>query len=117
MLLPFPQLVSTLESDPRRFLLGHATAQSILPFVSDIDRLVAYIRRTPTDLNSAPSDAAYEYASGPLCAIDAVFPLACGMNPPSAQSPTFAHGTAGKEMAEGAQRSPLSTILANLAAL
>ena len=41
--------------------------------MSDIDKLVAYIRRTLTDLNAAPTDAAYEYASVPLCVIDAVF--------------------------------------------
>ena len=43
--------------------------------MGDIDRLVAYIRRTLTDLNSPPSDAAYEYASAPLCVIDAVFSI------------------------------------------
>jgi len=43
--------------------------------VSDIDKLVAYIRSTLTGLNSPPTDAAYEYASVPLCVIDAVFSI------------------------------------------
>jgi len=43
--------------------------------MSQIDKLVAYIRRTLTDLNAAPTDAAYEYASVPLCVIDAVFSI------------------------------------------
>lgn len=43
--------------------------------MTDIERLVAYIRRVLTDLNSPPSDAAYGYASVPLCAIDAVFSI------------------------------------------
>ena len=46
-----------------------------LPPMSDVDRLVAYIRRTLTDLNAPPTDAAYEYASVPLCGIDAVFSI------------------------------------------
>jgi hypothetical protein len=41
----------------------------------EIDKLVAYIRGTLTDLNAAPTDAAYEYASVPLCVIDAVFSI------------------------------------------
>lgn len=43
--------------------------------MTDVERLVAYIRRTLTDLNAPPSDAAYEYASCPLCIIDAVFSI------------------------------------------
>src|SRR5580698_4671667 len=43
--------------------------------MTDIERLVAYIRRTLTDLNSPPSGAAYEYASVPLCVIDSVFSI------------------------------------------
>lgn len=43
--------------------------------MNDLDRLVAYIRRTLTDLNSPSTDAAYEYASLPLCVIDAVFSI------------------------------------------
>jgi hypothetical protein len=43
--------------------------------MADIDKLVAYIRKTLTGLNSPPSDAAYEYASVPLCVIDAVFSI------------------------------------------
>jgi hypothetical protein len=41
----------------------------------DVDKLVMHIRRTLTDLNAPPSDAAYEYASVPLCVIDAVFSI------------------------------------------
>jgi hypothetical protein len=43
--------------------------------MSEIERLVTYIRRTLTDLNTPPSGAAYEYASVPLCVIDAVFSI------------------------------------------
>src|ERR1700730_1196773 len=43
--------------------------------MSEIDKLVAYIRSRLTDLNAAPTDAAYEYASVPLCVIDAVFSI------------------------------------------
>lgn len=43
--------------------------------MSEIDKLVAYIRSTLADLNAAPTDAAYEYASVPLCVIDAVFSI------------------------------------------
>ena len=43
--------------------------------MSDIDTLAAYIRRTLTDLDAPPTDAAYEYASVPLCGIDAVFSI------------------------------------------
>lgn len=43
--------------------------------MSQIDKLVAYIRSTLKDLNAAPTDAAYEYASVPLCAVDAVFSI------------------------------------------
>jgi hypothetical protein len=43
--------------------------------MTDIDKLVAYIRSTLTDLNAPPTDAAYEYASVPLCVIDAVFSI------------------------------------------
>jgi hypothetical protein len=43
--------------------------------MTDADRLVAHIRRTLTDLNSPPSDPAYEYSSVPLCVIDAVFSI------------------------------------------
>ena len=50
-------------------------ASSSLPPMTDVDRLVAYIRRTLTDLNAPPTDAAYEYASLPLCVIDAVFSI------------------------------------------
>ena len=41
----------------------------------NIQKLVAYIRGTLTDLSSPPPDSAYEYASIGLCAIDAVFSL------------------------------------------
>jgi hypothetical protein len=37
----------------------------IFALMTDIERLVAHIRRTITDLNSPPSGAAYEYASLP----------------------------------------------------
>ncbi len=43
--------------------------------MSEIDKLVAHIRSRLTDLNAAPTDAAYEYASVPLCVIDAVFSI------------------------------------------
>jgi hypothetical protein len=43
--------------------------------MTDIDKLVVYIRHTLTDLNSPPSGAAYEYASVPLCVMDAVFSI------------------------------------------
>lgn len=43
--------------------------------MTDLDKLVAYIRRTLTDLNAPPTDAAYEYASVPLCVIDAAFSI------------------------------------------
>ena len=43
--------------------------------MTDVDKLVAYIRRTLTDFNAPPTDAAYEYASVPLCVIDAVFSI------------------------------------------
>ena len=43
--------------------------------MTDLDRLVAYIRRTLTDLNVPPTDSAYEYAFLPLCIIDAVFSI------------------------------------------
>lgn len=43
--------------------------------MNNIDTLVAYIRRTLADLNAPPTDAAYEYASVPLCVIDAVFSI------------------------------------------
>jgi hypothetical protein len=43
--------------------------------MTDAERLVAYIRRTLTDLTSRPPVAAYEYASLPLCVIDAVFSI------------------------------------------
>ncbi|MGB0011830.1 MAG: hypothetical protein WBQ03_09500 [Candidatus Sulfotelmatobacter sp.] len=43
--------------------------------MTDVDRLVAYIRRTLTDLNASPTNAAHEYASLPLCVIDAVFSI------------------------------------------
>jgi hypothetical protein len=41
----------------------------------NINKLVAHIRRTLHDLSTPLSDAAYEYASLPLCAIDAVFSI------------------------------------------
>jgi hypothetical protein len=41
----------------------------------NINKLVAHIRRTLDDLSTPPSDAAYEYASLPLCVIDAVFSI------------------------------------------
>jgi hypothetical protein len=43
--------------------------------MTDIDKLVAHIRSTLTDLNAPPTDAAYEYASVPLCVVDAVFSI------------------------------------------
>lgn len=43
--------------------------------MTDLDKLVAHIRTKLTDLNAAPTDAAYEYASVPLCVIDAVFSI------------------------------------------
>jgi len=43
--------------------------------MTDIDKLVAHIRSRLTDLNAPPTDAAYEYASVPLCVIDAVFSI------------------------------------------
>jgi hypothetical protein len=46
-----------------------------LAFMTDLDRLVAHIRRTLNDLHAPPSDAAYEYASLPLCVVDAVFSI------------------------------------------
>jgi len=41
----------------------------------DIDKLVAHIRQTLSDLRSPLSDAAYEYAAIPLCVMDAVFSI------------------------------------------
>src|ERR1700682_4622399 len=41
----------------------------------NINKLVAHIRRTLDDLSTLPSDAAYEYASLPLCVIDSVFSI------------------------------------------
>jgi hypothetical protein len=43
--------------------------------MTDVEKLVAYIRQTLTDLHSPPSDPAHEYASLPLCVIDAVFSI------------------------------------------
>jgi hypothetical protein len=41
----------------------------------NIDKVIAHIRCTLDDLSTPPSDAAYEYASLPLCVIDAVFSI------------------------------------------
>lgn len=43
--------------------------------MSDVERLLAYIRKTIPDLDKPSSDAAYKYASLPLCIIDAVFSI------------------------------------------
>jgi hypothetical protein len=56
---------------PRRGAVFFYAVRSCLT----LKRLVTYIRRTPTDLNAPPSDAGYEYASAPLCVIDAVFSI------------------------------------------
>jgi hypothetical protein len=40
-----------------------------------IDKLVAHIRQTLSDLRSPLSDPAYEYAAVPLCVMDAVFSI------------------------------------------
>jgi hypothetical protein len=41
----------------------------------NVNKLVAHIRRTLDDLSTPPSDATCEYASLPLCVIDAVFSI------------------------------------------
>ena len=43
--------------------------------MSGLDKLVAYIRSTLTELNAPPTAPADEYASVPLCVIDAVFSI------------------------------------------
>lgn len=48
----------------------------IVLFVTEnVNKLVAHIRRTLDHLGTPPSDPAYEYASLPLCVIDAVFSI------------------------------------------
>jgi len=42
----------------------------------NINKLIAHIRCSLDDLSTPPSGAAYEYASLPLCVIDAVFSIA-----------------------------------------
>ena len=43
--------------------------------MSDVEKLVAHIRQTISDLDKPSPDAAYQYASLPLCIIDAVFSI------------------------------------------
>jgi hypothetical protein len=70
-------LLSLVRFRPNSFPISRSRSMlhHPLPPMSDVDRLVAYIRRTLTDLNGPPTDAAYEYASLPLCVIDAVFSI------------------------------------------
>jgi hypothetical protein len=61
---------------PEIILRANGSRPSVLAFMTEnTNRLVSHIRRTLDDLSTPMSDAAYEYASLPLCVIDAVFSI------------------------------------------